>query len=349
MSAEFLTAALRNAAARYPKMQPTDAVKLLYQAAFGSGHLVRDESYCRCRIEKEWENIAPYDAPVELFGRYARLPLARAKADDISSATVARMFADAARVPGDKTDFDASLVLLEELTAAGGMPFSSEALRTYLAAYRAAGEPAVSHSDTYHAAYAPAYRLITAETARLLPVVSAIESALREREHVTVAIDGRCASGKTTAAGILARLFDGAVVHLDDFFLPPEKRTAKRLAEPGGNIDYERILGEIVPHAKSSAGFAYRAFDCRTGSFREEPVSVPPSRLLIVEGSYALHPALGSYADITVYSDVSAEEQLARIAARGDDIAVFRSRWIPLEEKYAAGIDARRRAAIVLP
>ena len=169
MSAEFLTAALRNAAARYPKMQPTDAVKLLYQAAFGSGHLVRDESYCRCRIEKEWENIAPYDAPVELFGRYARLPLARAKADDISSATVARMFADAARVPGDKTDFDASLVLLEELTAAGGMPFSSEALRTYLAAYRAAGEPAVSHSDTYHAAYAPAYRLITAETARLLP------------------------------------------------------------------------------------------------------------------------------------------------------------------------------------
>ncbi|MCQ2424441.1 MAG: hypothetical protein MJ088_06070, partial [Clostridia bacterium] len=156
-------------------------------------------------------------------------------------------------------------------------------------------------------------------------------------------------SGKTTAAGILARLFDGAVVHLDDFFLPLVKRTEKRLAEPGGNIDYERILEEIVPHAKSSAGFTYRAFDCHTGSFREEHVSVPPSRLLIVEGSYALHPALGSYADITVYSDVSAEEQLARIAARGDDIAVFRSRWIPLEEKYAAGTDARRRAAIVLP
>ena len=349
MTHETVAAALRAAAARYPEMEPTDAVKLLYQATFGSGHLVRDEEECRRRIEREWETLAPADEPVEVIGRFARLPLAKAKQDGLSSRTVARLFMDAANAPGSKEEFHTALTVLEALTEKGEMPFSTDALRTYLAAYRAAGEPAVSHSDTYHAAYAPAYRLITAETARLLPVVSAIESALREREHVTVAIDGRCASGKTTAAGILARLFDGAVVHLDDFFLPPEKRTAKRLAEPGGNIDYERILGEIVPHAKSSAGFAYRAFDCRTGSFREEPVSVPPSRLLIVEGSYALHPALGSYADITVYSDVSAEEQLARIAARGDDIAVFRSRWIPLEEKYAAGTDARRRAAIVLP
>ena len=33
-------------AARYPLMEPTDAVKLIYQNEFGGGHLIRDTEAC---------------------------------------------------------------------------------------------------------------------------------------------------------------------------------------------------------------------------------------------------------------------------------------------------------------
>ena len=36
--------------ARYPKMTPQAAVKLLYQSAFGPGHLIRDEGIYSARL-----------------------------------------------------------------------------------------------------------------------------------------------------------------------------------------------------------------------------------------------------------------------------------------------------------
>ena len=38
---------------RYPQMTPQDAVKLLYQSAFGPGHLIRDEGMARARLAEE--------------------------------------------------------------------------------------------------------------------------------------------------------------------------------------------------------------------------------------------------------------------------------------------------------
>ena len=37
----------------------------------------------------------------------------------------------------------------------------------------------------------------------------------------------------------------GQVFHLDDFFLPFEKRTPQRLSTPGGNVDHERAQREL--------------------------------------------------------------------------------------------------------
>ena len=42
-------------AARYPKMQPTDAVKLLFQSEFGGGHLVANEERFRAYLRAEYE------------------------------------------------------------------------------------------------------------------------------------------------------------------------------------------------------------------------------------------------------------------------------------------------------
>ena len=51
-----------------------------------------------------------------------------------------------------------------------------------------------------------------------------IVQMLSEKEHVFVAIDGRCAAGKTTLAQALNKRYGYPVVHMDDFFLRPEQR-----------------------------------------------------------------------------------------------------------------------------
>ena len=44
-------------ARRYPLMQPTDAVKLIYQNELGGGHLIRDEEACLNYLRKEYETV----------------------------------------------------------------------------------------------------------------------------------------------------------------------------------------------------------------------------------------------------------------------------------------------------
>ena len=77
-----------------------------------------------------------------------------------------------------------------------------------------------------------------------------------------IAIDGRAASGKTTLAAALAAETGGAVVHMDDFFLPAELRTPQRLAAPGGNVHAERFAEEVLPFLRQGRPFCYRRFDC---------------------------------------------------------------------------------------
>lgn len=150
--------------ARYPQMTPQDAVKLLYQSAFGPGHLIRDEGVALARLEQELEHT-PADPAQPLLedigGGYARLHLAAAKGHNLPVSDIfARFLASAqANCPG-KAAFEGGLSLLEALTAAGKAPFSPAALGAYLADYRAAGCPMVSHSEIYRTHYRPAYRVV---------------------------------------------------------------------------------------------------------------------------------------------------------------------------------------------
>ena len=150
--------------ARYPAMTPQDAVKLLYQSAFGPGHLIADKALARARLEAEL-SATPADAELPLLepigGGYARLHLAAAKAQGLPEEEIAvRFFAAAeAEAPG-KAAFAAALSALERLAKEGTCPFSAAELTAYLTDYRAAGCPMVSHSETYRTLYRPAYRVV---------------------------------------------------------------------------------------------------------------------------------------------------------------------------------------------
>lgn len=149
--------------ARYPKMTPQDAVKLLYQSAFGPGHLIRDEGMARTRLAEELAATPENDGPLleDIGGGYARLHLGAAKAQKLPFDTIfARFLVSAqANCPG-KAAFEKGLSRLEELTEHGRAPFSLQELSAYLTEYRAAGCPMVSHSEIYRTQYRPAYRVV---------------------------------------------------------------------------------------------------------------------------------------------------------------------------------------------
>lgn len=150
-----------------------------------------------------------------------------------------------------------------------------------------------------------------------------------------VAIDGRCASGKTTLAEDLKGKIGCNVIHMDDFFLRPEQRTSQRYREAGGNVDYERFLEEVMKPLMAHQEFSYRPYDCKRQRF-SEPVLVPPCTVTIIEGAYSCHPAFWEYYFLRIFLTVRKEEQYRRILQRNgkDSLHDFQTKWIPLEEEY---------------
>ncbi len=183
----------------------------------------------------------------------------------------------------------------------------------------------------------------------LSDAIAAIEKVLEDKERAIVAIDGRCAAGKTTLARELEEHFLCNVIHMDEFFLRPEQRTAERLAQAGENIDHERFLTDVLLMLKKPLPFAYRPFDCHSMSL-QKPISIIPTQLTIVEGSYSCHPALWDDYDLHIFLDIDADLQQQRILARNgeDGLVAFNERWIPLEERYFDAFDLRRRCEVVL-
>ena len=151
---------------------------------------------------------------------------------------------------------------------------------------------------------------------------------------VIVAIDGRCASGKTTLCSFIEQKTGYTVLHLDHFFLQLHQRTPQRLAQPGGNVDYERFWQQVMVPLRQGVSFSYRPYDCSVQQLTDA-VEVLPTSIVFVEGSYSCHPALWKGYDLHIFLTVQPTEQLRRIAIRNGQqgLKVFQERWIPLEER----------------
>lgn len=93
---------------------------------------------------------------------------------------------------------------------------------------------------------------------------------MQNRSPFLIAIDGRCAAGKTTFAEKLSSIMECSVIHMDHFFLRPEQRTKERLAQAGGNVDRERFMEEVLKPLKAGKAFTYRSFDCPSDVFRQK-------------------------------------------------------------------------------
>lgn len=335
----------------HPAMTPLDLVKLVFQAHCGCGHLLAEASRVLSYIEQEESRLTPdtNEPMTEPLGNaYCRLNLRRAMAEGIKPLWIARMMQlseEQTKVCTDRKSAFQELATLET-TDVG---FSAEELISL--GRRLVDDPdwLPSHSESYRQSYAPAYRVISRDMENLLPVLSAIARKLQEKDHVLLCIDGPCGSGKTTMAQQLTYITEAACVPMDDFYTPHPQKTPERLAQPGGNADWERLLSEfLIPWQKDGHG-SYRPYLCAEDRFGEL-IHVPECPLTILEGSYSLLPEIAAFADIRVFLTIDEREQLQRLLAREGAAGLqrFQQRWIPLERAYHAAFSLPDEQCIVV-
>ncbi len=166
-------------------------------------------------------------------------------------------------------------------------------------------------------------------------IIKRAKEVIALKGRIIIAIDGNCASGKTTLAASLAEKIDAQVIHMDDFFLPFDMRTEERLSQAGGNIHYERFIDEVVNGIKSNQSFIYGIYSCSTGTYKTSE-SVTPCKNIIIEGSYSLHPEIPDIYDLRIFLETDRKTQLERILNRNgaDALEIFKNKWIPYENKY---------------
>ena len=331
---------------RYPAMTAQDCTKLIYQAVLGPAHLGRMGNPPPTYIANEMAKSPKRDLSLmEFIGN----GLCRLHLDSIHNRlrpeTIHGLFlATAEQHQGTLEQLKEQLTLWKQHSS-----FSEEETDSELSKLEASNYAPVSHSQPYHDAYDPHYRLICERFKNYFPLLETIDRRLNNGQKTLLAIDGRCASGKTTLAALLSKIYGCPVIHIDDFFLPVQRKTAERLAEPGGNLDRERFYEEVIVPYLAGRELIYGQFSCEKGCIAEQ-VKIPQQPVIIVEGSYCLHPLMQNAYDIRVFSTCSPDLQSQRILQRnGEKLHQrFLNEWIPMEEQYFSSFQIPQLCDFVL-
>lgn len=376
MTGDFLAVA-RAHWARYPAMEPQDFAKLAYQSEFGPAHMVRSPDKVLAALLAERKEAGTAPLPPEPIGNgLCRLHITQALSTLSELPLIGRMFTRTmAATEGTAEGLAGRLEHLSALPVPG--------LGEYLEGWRREGCPPVRHSEAFRNAYRPHYRVVRAELAGFLPALAPIDRLAREHyaawlrrgswgeplpgesplahrhrnglRPFLVAVDGRCGSGKTGFSGIVEQLIPGGkhVAHMDDFYLPWEKRASNWMEVPAGNMDLARVREEILLPVRNGTPLTYPPFlpDGPVPDDYGEPVEIDPDdvELILVEGTYSQHPALRESYDLKLFLTCEKEEQTRRLRAReGDYYPTFDRVWRALEERYFAACGTEEAADLTV-
>jgi len=183
---------------------------------------------------------------------------------------------------------------------------------------------------------------------KYLTIFKALKKLNDANKPLIIAIEGRCGSGKSSLATLLSEMFTCNVFHMDDFFLPFEMKTTERLAQPGGNVHYERFHAEILRPLENHKAVTYCPYHCKERVLGD-PIHVEFKNLNIVEGVYSLHPVLRQTYDYRIFLTVDSQVQKERIRKRNGEemLQNFINKWIPMEEHYFSALKIEAQCDIV--
>lgn len=150
----------------YPKMQPQDCVKLLYQNEFGPGHSINEEKsllYLQEELKEETQSVQP-EMFLPIGNHFVRVDLQQA-IKEYTLEDINTWFVGSGKYyRGSMASFMQKLKTFKKHASALPINFSQEELDVYLAYYRGSAYPAVHHSDIYRENYHPHYRVIFANS-----------------------------------------------------------------------------------------------------------------------------------------------------------------------------------------
>ena len=340
---------LLNHIKKYPLLTPRDTFKFLYQSVFGCEHMVSSSDFVVSYIKEEFKSTFYKKEVVEpLDGNFSRVNL-EIISRGMSAETLGTLFVlSSKKEKGTLADLKEKIAILKELVQNGFTPFDAEEFSNELALWESQGFPAIHHSEEFRQNYHPSYRVISNDFIKLLPLLCEIDKQ-SAKKSVIVSIEGSSASGKTTFGNILKDIYDCNLFHMDDFFLQPHQRTQERLNTPGGNIDSERFLEEILIPLSQKQDVNYHKFRC-SEMILEKQNTVIFKPITIIEGAYSMHPDFQKYCDVSAFLDISEDLQKKRILKRNPDMADrFFDTWIPLEHKYFNAFDIKEKCDFIIP
>lgn len=307
---------------KYPKMTTQDIVKLLYQNHFGPGHFIKDIEQVTKYYYNELENGKPNNdcCLYEHIGNnFVRVNIFNYSKQFDNNYLIESFF--------NSSKFDFNNSTLKE--SFKNCLFSIEDdgfLKNY-------DYTNVHHSLIYNQLYNPHYRVINSSYLTIPMKVNQIQKYIDSFNDFTIfCLEGKCASGKTTLSNLLK---DVTVIDVDEFFLRKELKTKERLAEIGGNIDYDLYL-ECIKKIKPNSTITYTIFDCSTQSYTEKTINIKNKILLC--GVYSYHPKVRQYIDKLLYLIVDEKTQYERLKQRSM-FKKFIEEWVPLENKYFDSFD----------
>ena len=306
---------------KYPKMTTQDLIKLVYQEVLGPTHIITSDNLVLIKnyiLNELKETKNPNENLYEYLGNnYIRMNIHKYNDLGFNFDDFLNLFVNSNQKVSDLNCFKTTINNL----------LTKEDLKDY-------NYQPINHSSSFKEAYLPHYRIILSKYLTLEHKLSQIKNYLSSLpSKQIIALEGRCASGKTTISNYLKE--DYTIIEVDDFFLPMNKKTNERLSEIGGNINYELIhetlkkLKEAIQNNEQT--FTYLAFDCSCQAFYEKSVLLKDK--IILEGVYSYHSYFQEYIDQLIYLHINKDEQLERINQRALKNR-FINEWIPMEEKY---------------
>jgi uridine kinase len=155
-----------------------------------------------------------------------------------------------------------------------------------------------------------------------------------------IALDGRSGTGKSTFAKSMAQKLGAAVIDGDDFYTGGTltewaKRTPQEKAKLV--IDWKRIRNEALLPLKEGRTASWHPFNWETfEGLAKEPITLTPSKIVILDGAYSARPELADLIDVSVLLQLPDPLRRQRLKEREGESFVeeWHPVWDEAEEYY---------------
>lgn len=185
----------------------------------------------------------------------------------------------------------------------------------------------------------------------MMDAVNRIKNIINEKKlqgQIVISIDGPCGSGKTTISKEIEEKLHFNILHIDDFYLPFQKRDKNWMNIIAGHMDFDRLIDNVLRPYKERHKVNYISYDCHSDKYMQE-IPIDLDRFLVIEGSYTAHPLLAKYVDLRIYIDIDKDTQIDRLTKRNIDVVdKFLSMWVPYEYRYFAELKIKESSDLVI-